>query len=90
MANYSQTCPNCNKSFNSPNAYTNHLSSRRHRATTSRTPWNRLDSQKGDDDVSSMVGSTIDLSGSVASVDDLQNIETGMKQLNVVPEVYLH
>jgi pre-60S factor REI1 len=88
QANYSQTCVPCKKTFYSANAYNNHLSSRRHRLAVARSAKQfgvlRLD------DVESVTGSidsgTLEMAGSIASLDDIRALESGVGKLDIVEE----
>jgi Zinc-finger double-stranded RNA-binding len=93
QANYSQICVPCKKTFYSQNAYNNHLSSKRHRIATVRAA-NRLDLLKNDDNesIAETIGSgtvSLDMMDSVANLDDVQLIQEGVAQLDIVDEEVL-
>jgi len=91
QANYQQTCVPCKKTFYSHNAYTNHLSSKRHRIASLRM--NRVDAVRDDESVAGSIGSgtvSLDMRDSVASLDaldgDVRTLEEGVTQMDIVDE----
>jgi hypothetical protein len=90
QANFSQTCGPCKKTFYSQNAFNNHLSSKRHRVATLRTP-NRLDALRDDVSVTDSIDSgtvSLDVMNSVTSLDDnVQAIEEGVGNMEIGEDV---
>jgi len=84
QANYTQTCVPCKKTFYSQNAFNNHLSSKRHRIATLRLS-SRLDA-RDDESVAGSETVSLGMSGSVASLDDVQAIEQGVDRMEIVDE----
>lgn len=84
QANYTQTCVPCKKTFYSQNAFNNHLSSKRHRIATLRSS-SRLDA-RDDESVAGSETVSLGLSGSVASLDDVQAIEQDVDRMAIVDE----
>jgi pre-60S factor REI1 len=92
QANYSQPCIPCKKIFYSQNAYTNHLSSKRHRLASLRTA-NRLSALKADDteSIAGSIGSgtiSLDMVDSIASLDDVHAIQDGVDHMQLDDEVF--
>ena len=92
QANYSQICVPCKKTFYSQNAYNNHLSSKRHRLATLRSP-NCLDALKGDDSesIAGSIGSgtvSLDMVASVGSLDDgsVKAIDDAVNHMHILDE----
>jgi pre-60S factor REI1 len=82
QANYTQTCVPCKKTFYSQNAFNNHLSAKRHRLATLRS---RVD-VRDDESVAGSETVSLGMTGSVASLDDVQAIEQGVEQMEIVDE----
>jgi pre-60S factor REI1 len=82
QANYTQTCVPCKKTFYSQNTFNNHLSAKRHRLATLRS---RVD-VRDDESVAGSEIVSLGMTSSVASLDDVQAIEQGVEQMEIVDE----